>query len=134
MKVLLVLFSALCGYFVAQRITGDGYFPVLGLLSGVLIGALAIVLEENVNVLTYYNDFAFADIDDSAFSATVNTIGPNWRNVKSPSPSSTNSVKTDRIYLVKDAEGSIFKVLFTKMLNEDGDRGYPGLKYQKLAE
>ncbi len=48
MKVLLVLFSALCGYFVAQRITGDGYFPVLGLLSGVLIGALAIVLEENV--------------------------------------------------------------------------------------
>ncbi len=48
MKALLVLFSALCGYFVALRITGDGFFPILGLLSGILIAVLAIIVEENV--------------------------------------------------------------------------------------
>lgn len=48
MKALLVLFSALCGYFVALRITGDEFFAILGLLSGILIAVLAIILEENV--------------------------------------------------------------------------------------
>ena len=48
MKVLLVLFSALSGYFVALRVTGDDFYSVLGLLSGIFIAALAIILEENV--------------------------------------------------------------------------------------
>ena len=48
MKVLLILFSALSGYFVALRITGDDSYAVLGLLSGILIAALAIIVEENV--------------------------------------------------------------------------------------
>lgn len=47
-KVLLILFSALSGYFVALKISGDDLFAVLGLVSGVFIAALAIILEENV--------------------------------------------------------------------------------------
>ena len=42
------------------------------------------------------------------------------------------AVKDDRFYVVSDGEGTLFKLVFTKMLSDRGDRGFPAIQYQEF--
>lgn len=91
------------------------------------------------------NDFADADKRDAAYDSfnkasitaqdtqqfTNNLvsqlmIGASWR-------STFNRVLNDKVfYIVKDAEGNLFKLRFLALVNESGVRGYPVFEYELL--
>jgi len=87
------------------------------------------VLAETVT----YADFSEADLVGVTFSTGRNTIGSNWR-----STSPATGAKQDLFYLIKDADGNIYKVRFISMGAQSGDtppadggkRGYPELEYK----
>ncbi len=87
------------------------------------IGA-AEVLEEDVA----YADFQESDIPALTFNTSNRlTIGSNWRG--GGGPSSAPAVRTDRYYVLKDAESNVYKVRFLS-LTKDGERGKPTFEYE----
>ena len=53
-------------------------------------------------------------------------IGASWRNT-------FNKVLYDNVfYVIKDAEGNLFKLKFVSLMNEQGVRGYPVFEYALL--
>lgn len=76
-----------------------------------------------------YADFAASDIDESLLVRNDHSIiGSGWRNAFSDPA----SVKDDRYFVLKDAAGNFYKIKFTAVLNNEGDRGYPQFIYEKL--
>jgi hypothetical protein len=73
-----------------------------------------------------YAAFAEADIAGLSFSSNQNTIGSDWR--VGGGPSSGPSIRTDRYYIIKDANGNYYKLKFTT-LADGGVRGNPGIEY-----
>jgi hypothetical protein len=88
-------------------------------------GASAVaVLEATVP----YADFDETDVPALSFNTDNRlTIGSNWRG--GGGPSSAPAVKTDVYYVVKDAEGNVYKVRFLS-LTKDGERGKPSFEYE----
>ena len=83
------------------------------------------VIGDDDVLIDEYNNFNIANANVLTYSSDINTIGGNWRTVATPDPSTVTGVKTDRFYVVKDTEGEFYKVLFSQMLSELGERGYP---------
>ncbi|TDO77523.1 heme-binding HmuY-like protein [Flavobacterium chryseum] len=80
-----------------------------------------------------YADFTKAKVVEDSFKASVNDqriIGASWRN--GGSDTTLPSIRTDRFYVVKDAEGNYYKVKLLTMLNEAGERGNVTLEYAIL--
>ncbi|HNC13327.1 MAG TPA: HmuY family protein, partial [Cyclobacteriaceae bacterium] len=77
-----------------------------------------------------YADFDAADLTGITLGTAQNTIGSGWRN--GGGPSSPPSLRTDRFYLVKDADGNVYKVKFTA-LTTDGERGRPAIEYALVS-
>lgn len=73
-----------------------------------------------------YDAFAEADIAALTFSGLQTTIGADWRS--GGGPSSAPAVRTDRFYVIKDADNNYYKLRFTAM-TKDGVRGYPAFEY-----
>ncbi len=73
-----------------------------------------------------YEAFAEENLTGITFTADQAAIGANWRN--GGGPSTPPSLRTDRFYLVKDADGNIYKVKFTA-LTQSGERGRPAIEY-----
>lgn len=69
-----------------------------------------------------YADFAEADIAAQTFLTTQNAIASDWRS--GGGPTSAPAVRTDRYYIVKDADNNYYKLRFTA-LTQNGERGYP---------
>lgn len=80
---------------------------------------------------TAYNAFSITDIDHSLFAASVaDHRFVNWRTEAGPNTAMT--VKTDRFYVIMDAEGNHYKVIFRALKNDAGERGYPVFEYKLL--
>ncbi len=78
-----------------------------------------------------YNAFTAAQIDNSKFDASaLDHRFISWRT--EAGPSTTMSVRTDRFFVIKDAEGNFYKVLFRALKNDAGERGYPIFEYKLL--
>ncbi|NND76625.1 MAG: hypothetical protein HKN39_00380 [Flavobacteriales bacterium] len=90
-----------------------------------------IIGDEEV-LLDEFNNFNIANASLQTFSTNINTIGGNWRTVATPDPTTVTAVKTDRFYIVKDANGTYHKVLFSQMLSELGERGYPEILVETI--
>ncbi|MBX2963855.1 MAG: hypothetical protein KF687_15195 [Cyclobacteriaceae bacterium] len=58
-------------------------------------------------------------------------IGAKWRS--GGGPGTAPAVRSDRFYLVKDAEGNIYKLRFTA-LTQDGQRGRPQIEFALLQQ
>jgi hypothetical protein len=84
------------------------------------------------DLLSEYEAFTLGDVAGLEFDDKVNAIGDSWRTVASPTPGSVTGVRTDGFYVVKDVAGNQYKLLFTGMLNETGERGYPQITYELL--
>ena len=74
-----------------------------------------------------YDSLKIADISGLTFSEKVNSIGASWRSII-PQVGSA-AVKDDRFFVIKDGDGNYYKLLFTKMLSNTGERGYPQIQY-----
>jgi hypothetical protein len=94
--------------------------------------AIHVVSDPNL-VLTEYDNFSLADVSLVTFSSDLNGIGSDWRTVASPTPGTVTAVKGDRFYIVKDPAGKYFKLIFTHLLNDMGERGYPQILFEELT-
>lgn len=77
-----------------------------------------------------YADFTMADVSTQTFLSTQNAIGADWRS--GGGPTSAPAVRTDRYYIIKDADGNYYKLMFTALTDNSGTRGYPAYKSDKL--
>lgn len=79
-----------------------------------------------------YESYTDTEAATAQLSSEIDVIGSKWRN--GGGPTTAPSVKTDRFYVIKDAQGNVYKLGFVSMNEgEDGGRrGYPELKYTLL--
>ncbi len=77
-----------------------------------------------------YADFTSSDVDETLFSADQRAIGSTWRN--GGGPGTLPSLKDGVFYILKDTEGNLYKIRFTALLNESGERGYPKFEFELL--
>lgn len=74
-----------------------------------------------------YSDFNREDVEESAFVYDDRTvIGSGWRDAFG------GVLKDDRYYILKDAGGNYYKLVFTAYLNNEGERGNPQFTYERL--
>jgi len=73
-----------------------------------------------------YDAFAETDIAGLTFSTSQIGIGTDWRS--GGGPGVPPAVRTDRYYIVKDADGNYYKVRFTA-ITTGGERGKPQLEF-----
>lgn len=85
-------------------------------------------------VLTSVKTFAAfteADAASITFSTEVDAIGNKWRNIMASSTDPRVGIFHDRFYVIKDADGHLYKFQFLKagINNDGGTRGYPEIEY-----
>lgn len=74
-----------------------------------------------------YQSFNLAAITSSlSFATDQRAIGANWRDVF------TQTVFDTTFFIVKDADGNLYKLKFISMLDTTGERGYPTFQYALL--
>lgn len=100
------------------------------------VGAYRLVTEDfepgvgetiEANTEISYQDFTFEDVEEEAFVYDDRTvINSDWR-------STSEGVARDYVYfIVKDTDGNYYKLQFTALLSEDGERGYSQFQYELL--
>ena len=82
------------------------------------------------DIVEHYEAFSMDSVANYTFSMNDNFIGSKWR--KFDFATSSYSIKADRFYVIKDEQGLYFKLVFTGMLNETGERGYPAIQYIQI--
>ncbi len=73
-----------------------------------------------------YEDFLKSDIDETIFSEDQRIIGSSWRDVFNA------SAYNDRFYIIKDVDNNTYKIRFTAIVNDSGERGFPEFEYSLL--
>jgi len=73
-----------------------------------------------------FENFGEANLAGLTFNAKQNGIGGDWR--AGGGPGSAPAVRTDRFYIIKDADGNYYKLKFTG-LTKDGERGHPSFEH-----
>lgn len=118
------------------------YGPFGGTVAGLTLSDYAIhntlggvglymVLTSAEGAPTYAN-FARNNVDESALVYDNRAvIGSDWR-ATSFTPGTLPSVRDDRYYVIKDADGNFYKLRFTGLLNALGERGFPQFIYERL--
>ena len=69
-----------------------------------------------------FADFSEADLSTVTFNSSQVAIGADWRS--GGGPGVAPAVRTDRYYIIKDANNNYYKLRFTA-LTQNGERGYP---------
>lgn len=77
-----------------------------------------------------YENFEVADIEDTNFENDQRAIGSNWRN--GGGPGTLPSIKDDVFYVLKDSFDNIYKIRFTALVDESGERGHSAFEYSLL--
>ena len=73
-----------------------------------------------------YDEFTLEDVNENEFEYNDRAlIASGWR-------SSSEGALSDRYYIVRDTDGNFYKLQFTALLNEQGERGYPQIVYDLL--
>ncbi|MGB3464089.1 MAG: HmuY family protein [Cyclobacteriaceae bacterium] len=75
---------------------------------------------------TTYDEFDISDVCSLSLIIAANTIGSDWRSVF------TRTTNADRFYVVEDPEGNLYKLQFTGLLNDRGERGFTSFEYELL--
>lgn len=75
-----------------------------------------------------YEDFNASNVINNNFKLDQRTIGASWRDVMNE-----DKILVDNIfYIIKDSNENIYKLKFTALLNDNGERGFPEFKYEIL--
>lgn len=103
-------------------------FAVHNTLNGVGVYTLETDGEGEDATDIAFADFNKEDVSQSAFEYDDRRlIGSGWR-------SSQDGVYPNRFYVIKDTDGNLYKMRFTSMLSDSGERGYPQIEYVLLSE
>lgn len=104
-------------------------FGSYGFSDGVLHNRKGGVTAYSVTTDQYtYEDFQVTNVIENNFKQDQRVIGESWRDVMND-----EKVLIDTIfYIIKDANGNVYKLKFTALLNDNGERGYPEFKYEIL--
>lgn len=103
-------------------------FAVHNTLNGVGVYTLETDGEGEDATDIAFADFTKEDVSQSAFEYDDRRlIGSEWR-------STSDGVYPNRFYVVKDTDGNLYKMRFTSMLSDSGERGYPQIEYVLLSE
>ena len=100
-----------------------------GFSDGVLHNRKGGVTAYSVTTDQYaYEDFNASNVINNNFKLDQRAIGASWRDVMNE-----DKVLVDNIfYIIKDSNGNIYKLKFTALLNNNGERGFPEFKYEIL--
>ncbi|MNJ99278.1 hypothetical protein D3C87_170530 [compost metagenome] len=98
-----------------------GDFAVINTKAGVT----AVKIEGDAAAYEAFN-LASVTSGNYTFSDDQRAIGANWRDVL------TRVVFSNVFFVLKDAEGNMYKIKFISMLNTTGERGYPVFQYEIL--
>jgi heme-binding HmuY-like protein len=82
-----------------------------------------------------YDNFTLASVIGANFTDNQTNIGSNWRSTSVNGPNGPVSqfvLKTDRLFVIKDPAGNIYKLKFTGGANTAGERGFPTFQYSLL--
>lgn len=83
-----------------------------------------------LNTVKEYEEFTEADVATLDFGVQSQVkIGSSWRN--GGGPGGPPSLKTDRFYVIKDADENVYKLKFTA-LTQEGERGRPAIEFALL--
>ncbi len=77
-----------------------------------------------------FEDFSKTDIVEGSFLTSQRAVGSSWR--VGGGPGTAPQIKTDKFYILKDAEGNYFKIKFLTLTNEEGERGNAQFEYSLL--
>jgi len=77
-----------------------------------------------------YDSFSTGDLAGTVLENDRLGIGSSWR--KFDFATFTYTINAAIFYIIEDTDGNNYKLKFTKMLNDQGDRGYPEFVYELL--
>lgn len=105
--------------------SAGAYFYSDFILLNTKAGVTAVKVQGDTAAYTAFNKTAY-DTGSYTFSTDQRAIGADWRDVF------TRVVFDNVFFLVKDAEGNIYKVRFISMVSSSGERGFPVFEYEIL--
>lgn len=73
-----------------------------------------------------YEDFGVDDIASLEMNAAIDALGDDWRSTQ------PLALYADRFFVLKDAQDHYYKIKFTAMNNNSGERGYATFTFEKL--
>jgi hypothetical protein len=80
-----------------------------------------------------YESYSKSNTEGLSFNEKINTIGSSWRIVAQPGTGQETDVNRTRFYIISDADGNIYKLRFTQLVNPTtGERGFPQIEYELL--
>jgi HmuY protein len=107
-------------YFANATNFGNGEVPYL--FQDIIIINRNVQVAKVLTATKAFADFTDADIAAQTFLTTQNAIAADWRS--GGGPTSAPAVRTDRFYIIKDADNNYYKIRFTA-LTQNSERGYP---------
>ncbi|MCG8306356.1 MAG: HmuY family protein [Cytophagales bacterium] len=88
------------------------------------------IAKVDVTAEVTYDGFTRDDVPGVSLEDHRTGIGSSWRLFDFPT--FTYTINTKIFYIVEDTDGNHYKLKFTKMLNDQGERGYPEFVYELL--
>lgn len=107
---------------------GDPY-PYL--VTGALINPFFV--EVAVDSITSFENINFEKAKEMKFSKNADRIGYDWK--KYDFNAGTYTVNSDKVYIIRDTKGYLYKLRFIGFYKLEGnklEKGYPSFEYQKL--
>lgn len=93
------------------------------------VGLYSITVEDETT--PNYTNFTYDAIAEASFVYNDRTIiGSGWRSVDFMT--GETSVREDRYYIIKDTDDNYYKLRFTAVESQTGERGYPQFQYELL--
>ncbi len=77
-----------------------------------------------------YESFDLSQAENLEFKTAINAIGSTWR--QGGGPGQAPSLFNDRFYVIQDSADNFYKIRFTRLSSESGERGYPEFEYMLL--
>lgn len=107
-----------------SNVTNFGTGEVPYLFQDIILINRGVSIAKVMTTTKSYEAFAASDITASlAFMTTQNAIASDWR--AGGGPGTSPSVRSDRYYILKDADNNYYKLKFTALTNGNNERGYP---------
>ncbi|RYY45150.1 MAG: hypothetical protein EOO06_16970 [Chitinophagaceae bacterium] len=106
-----------------SNVTNFGSGEVPYLFQDVILINRGISIAKVLTSTKAFASFAASDISTVTLSTNQNAIASDWRSGGGPGVSP--SIRTDRYYIVKDGDNNYYKLRFTALLGNGGERGYP---------
>lgn len=77
-----------------------------------------------------FSEITFDLAQHMAYSSSLDAIGYDWKEYNFEA--AVYTVKVNLTYLIKNRNGYYYKLRFVGFYNDDGQKGYPGIEYQRL--